>query len=122
MIYFREGLDEEALANLLNEELPTMLSVANNLNPNFNSRAMVVTLQKSHIQRLFSQKDSMTLWLMVDYLVNPPSGTVVDANIISKNYEFYMVAHNATRGCVSQLIIGSYSTTWGYQGKCYKWS
>jgi hypothetical protein len=41
---------------------------------------------------------------MEDEFVNPPFGTVVDSNVVSINYEFYMISQHATRGSVSPTL------------------
>ena len=93
VIYFRDGVIENVEKEIQAKEVPDIRQafVEQTREKLTDPKITVVVIDKRITQKFFSVTSNKQL-------ENPLSGTLVDNTIVSKYYDFYLIAQNVTRG------------------------
>ena len=91
IIYFRDGVMEAVERVIQAGEVKDILEGFHDSGAKHAPKVTVIVIDKRITQKFFSVDQKKDLQ-------NPPSGTVIDNTIVSKNYDFYLVAQNVSRG------------------------
>ena len=93
VIYFRDGVLESTEREIQTKEIKDINEAYAEVTsePLGNPRLTIVVIDKRITQKFFSIEAK-------NKLQNPPPGTLIDNTIVSKYYDFYLIAQNVTRG------------------------
>jgi aubergine-like protein len=90
IVYFRDGvtdLQEHALRTL---EIDEVLLSFQDFALEYKPKLSVIRVEKRIAQKFFHVDE--------EGYKNPPSGTLIDTTIVSRDYDFYLIAQNVQRG------------------------
>lgn len=96
IIFYRDGVGEGQLQEVLKIEIPNILEGFKKINPDYNPDFCEVVVTKRINDRFFVPNGKPGNGGNKYY--NPPSGTLVMDQVVSKNYDFFLCAQNVTQG------------------------
>jgi len=94
IIFYRDGVGEGQLNDVLKTEIPNILKGFQLVNKNYAPNFVEVVVTKKINDRFFVPNGKAG---GLKYY-NPPSGTLIMDNVVSKNYDFFLCAQEVTQG------------------------
>lgn len=99
IIIYRDGVGEQMRELVLNREIPSLTQIISEFYNKLSKPKLSVCVVNKRINQRFTHESQ-------GRLQNPPPGTVVDKTLVQKDadkeqYDFYLIAQNATQGCVT---------------------
>lgn len=90
IIYFRDGVTDMIEKSVREQEISEILKAFSDFSEEYKPKLAVIRVEKRIAQKFFHMNE--------EGYNNPPSGTLIDSTIVSKNYDFYLIAQNVQRG------------------------
>lgn len=90
IIYFRDGVSDLQEKALRTQEIDEVLLAFQDFASEYKPKLSVIRIEKRIAQKFFYFDENLYR--------NPPSGTLIDTTIVSRNYDFYLIAQNVQRG------------------------
>lgn len=90
IVYFRDGVSDLQEKALRNQEIDEILLSFQDFSPDYKPKLSVIRVEKRIAQKFFHIDE--------EGYKNPPSGTLIDTTIVSRDYDFYLIAQNVQRG------------------------
>lgn len=94
LIILREGVSEGQIPIIFNTEVSSVLTILKDT-CNAELKLIYVIVDRKVSQKFFSCRD--------DRVNNPAYGSLINNTVVSKNYDFYMVAQNCNRGAATPV-------------------
>jgi eukaryotic translation initiation factor 2C len=97
IVYFRDGVSDSQFKDILKEEMLAIRKACESYGEGLKPQITFVVVQKRHRTRFFTPDPSKPS--VEGEVINPPSGTVVDEDIVSSGTtDFYLISHKGELG------------------------